>query len=383
MSLYFSKSDEKSPESSLSHVLPSHEYFHFLMCVADLESGLFRECSRGLDGGAFTTATLLHRNKAKLSKGKDAIDALKDFITIKAEARFVQYFLAKYALDPSVDNTPPSLRTAPASKKEAYLHEKVQEALRDLLPQFRECTGVLPNMDNFPFQEQSSSTATKLSSGSEYTDDRLLIHDPAKYIHDQEKQIRNKKKNEFYVCKLCGFESKLKSVSIAHLQECCKAHTSLTISQQRRGIVDSDDVNQGSASKTENDYFWNYKSGEFYLDSLFKLMLNFEKHGHGIGMFIVSKLLLPFLHSLGHSNYTNTIHRFISRVLTSVTPREAMMLIWERFCNRTGQPGGNIFKDRRIEFRIRTVAIMNMFTLCHSQIEFEFYSHQLNSTKLK
>ena len=70
-------------------------------------------------------------------------------------------------------------------------------------------------------------------------------------------------------------------------------------------------------------------------------------------MFILSKLLLPVLHSLGHSNYSNTIHRFICRVLISTTPQEAQLLIWERFSNRTGRPNGNVFKDRRVEFRIR------------------------------
>ena len=45
-----SKSDENTAEGSLAHIIPGHEYFHFLMCVADVESQLFRDCSRGLEG---------------------------------------------------------------------------------------------------------------------------------------------------------------------------------------------------------------------------------------------------------------------------------------------------------------------------------------------
>ena len=70
-------------------------------------------------------------------------------------------------------------------------------------------------------------------------------------------------------------------------------------------------------------------------------------------MFIISKLFLPLMHSLGHSNYSNSVHRLISRVLSSSTPREGIKIVQERFSNRTGKPGGNIFKDRRVEFRIR------------------------------
>ena len=105
--------------------------------------------------------------------------------------------------------------------------------------------------------------------------------------------------------------------------------------------------------KLKEDYFWNYKCCEFYIDSLFELSLNFEKFGNGAGMYIISKMMLPILYALGHSNYSNSVHRFICRVLSSTTPREAMLLVSERFSNREGKEGGNIFKDRRVEFRIR------------------------------
>ena len=108
-------------------------------------------------------------------------------------------------------------------------------------------------------------------------------------------------------------------------------------------------------SSDEEDFYWNYKNGEFFMDSLFMLTLNFEKHGNGLGMFVISKILLPMMHGLGHSNYSNSIHRFVCRVLCSTTPREGMRLIHERFSNRYGGIGRNIFKDRRIEFRIRVI----------------------------
>ena len=78
----------------------------------------------------------------------------------------------------------------------------------------------------------------------------------------------------------------------------------------------------------------------------------FEKFGDGLGMYVQSKMLLPLLYGLKHNNYSNSIHRFISRVLSEATPKEGLKLIHERFANREGKPGGNVFKDRRMEHRI-------------------------------
>ena len=145
-----SKSDEPTPEDRLSFILPAHEYLHQMFCMCDISSELFRDETRGLDGGAFSVATLLNRKKAKVAKGKDDYNSLKDFLMIKAEARFAHYFLAKYGLDPSVDNTPHELRSRCALEKVAYIHGLVKDALHDLLPQFKKCTGILPNLKDFP-----------------------------------------------------------------------------------------------------------------------------------------------------------------------------------------------------------------------------------------
>ena len=120
------------------------------MVMADCDSELFRDCSRGLEGGSFFAATLLDRKDAKTKKGKDAIDSLKDFIILKADARFCQFFVKKFNLDPEVDNTPESVKKSTITDKEAFIHRKVEEALRDLLPFFRK--------SNYEDQIRSSSS---------------------------------------------------------------------------------------------------------------------------------------------------------------------------------------------------------------------------------
>ena len=87
-----------------------------------MSSELFRDNSRGMEGGAFSIAVLLNRKKAKSVKGKDNIDALKEFIVLKGEARFSHFFLAKYNLNPDVDNTPDELKKGTKGEKAAYIH---------------------------------------------------------------------------------------------------------------------------------------------------------------------------------------------------------------------------------------------------------------------
>ena len=107
------------------------------MVLADCESELFRDESRGLEGGAFFLATLLNRQEAKTSKGKNAIDSLKDFYMLKSDATFCHLFFHKFGFDSSNDNTPHLMRTASPEKKRNYLHDLVSDCLRDLLPYFK------------------------------------------------------------------------------------------------------------------------------------------------------------------------------------------------------------------------------------------------------
>ena len=122
------------------------------MVIADCESELVRDGSRGLEGGAFFEATILNRKEAKVGKGKDAIDPIKDFLKIKSDARFCQYFVKKYDLDLDKDNSPEHLRSASDEVKKAYLHTKVQEVLRDLLPQFRNSSFEDPRLLDHPLE---------------------------------------------------------------------------------------------------------------------------------------------------------------------------------------------------------------------------------------
>ena len=157
---FFSKTDENTEADRLGFLLPAHEYFHQSMVVADCESELVRDGSRGLQGGAFFMATLLNRREAKSGRGKDSIDALKDLILLKADARFCQFFLMKFNLDPEADQTPPELKSANKGEKEAFLQQMVEAALKDLLPYFRSCS-IKEDLDlnDHPLQEGRSRVA--------------------------------------------------------------------------------------------------------------------------------------------------------------------------------------------------------------------------------
>ena len=77
--IFFSKLDEPTEEGRLSFLIPQHEYFHQNFVVADCENTLFRDASRGLEGGYFFAASLLNRKNVKIKKGKDSIDDFKEF----------------------------------------------------------------------------------------------------------------------------------------------------------------------------------------------------------------------------------------------------------------------------------------------------------------
>ena len=144
-----------------------------------MSSELFRDNSRGMEGGAFSIAVLLNRKKAKSAKGKDNIDALKEFIVLKGEACFSHFFLAKYNLNPDVDNTPDELKKGTKGEKAAYIHSLVNDALKDLLPMFEKSSGVTPDMTDYPvgkkYTDKSDISQDQLNNLSDMVDERESI----------------------------------------------------------------------------------------------------------------------------------------------------------------------------------------------------------------
>ena len=382
--MFISKSDENTEEERLGYILPAHEYFHQSMVVADCENELIRDNSRGLEGGAFFAATILNRKEAKTGKGKDSIDSQKDFFLLKSDARFCQYFLYKYELDPNVDNSPDLLRAACNDKKEAFIHSKVAEALKDLLPYFKNCSCEDPHLKDHPLQEgrRSKYQVPRAPVIQETMQTPALIDEDA--IHVTINQLENSlpevdlvnmnvekisvalsatRSTTAFVCKICSFQSRFQTVCITHVKKCLGSQSSDIIEEPCRedppqllfpnSIMDAADP-EINDDDSKGDAFWNYKNAEFFMDAMFAISTSFEKYGDGLGCFILNKILLPVIHGMKHTNYSNSIHRFISRILSEATPKEALKLIHERFSNRKGKPGKNVFRDKRMEYRIGT-----------------------------
>ena len=367
-----------------------------MMVVCDCENELFRDNTRGLEGGAFFVATLLNRKEAKTSKGKNAIDSLKDFFLLKSDARFTQYFMAKFSFNPLVDNTPPLIKTKTSKLKVSYLHSLVSECLRDLLPFFRESkisddTATLlldhplqlgrkdsrkkspPTQPPVPVPEtlEMTSLVTQelAEAAAEVINDVSKDDFIAQFVETKTVEVSATRSNLVYSCKLClSHESKYRSVCMAHIEACLRSAgvsgdgdnsgdddppsesgDTDVLSEQSDSSTNSD---SSSPSEQKDDFFFNYKNGEFFLDSLCMISSVYERYGDGLGCYIVSKILLPIFHGLHHSNYTCSIHRFISRVLAEASPKEALRIIHERFSNRAGRSGKNVHRDRRMEFRI-------------------------------
>ena len=299
-------------------MLPQHEYFHQYFVTADAENELFREDSRGLPGGSFLLATILNRKDAKSKRGKDTIEAFKEFFLLKADATFCNYFLHKYNLDDTVDNTPPLLRKASPEQKVKYLHKLVSDALKDLLPYFTDAEVESSQLDDFPLakgrrNEETSNNVQKpvnvvvLEAPS--TIDSSLAEATATQVEqtvDKQEMIRNhlvqssssassSRVKQQYSCSLCFYETKYEAIALSHIENCLKK---LSLSSQHPSCVDpnpsldiimTDIEDRDSADGADDDdeskpdFYWNYKCSEFLVDSLFAISTVYEGYGDGLG----------------------------------------------------------------------------------------------------
>ena len=328
------------------------------MVLADCESEMIREPSRGLEGGSFFLATLLNRREAKVGKGKDSLDAIKDYIHLKSDAQFCQLFIHKLKLDPDIDNTPAEVKQAEKVAKKRFLNELVADVLKDLLPLFKDASLECPNLDDHPLQRGRIPLFNCIIN-----DNAANIVDQNETIEITQDMIKNSMKESIHVtstghyvvysCKLCLFQFRFQTTCKTHIATCLRQQLQLNTKADKSQQKVSNGKDDFKESGTDmQDYFWNYKKAEFFFDSLMEISNVYEKFGDGLGCFIVSKILLPIFHGLKHSNYSSSIHRFITRILCEATPLEGMKLIHERFSNRNGKSGENIFRDRRMEFRI-------------------------------
>ena len=63
----------------------------------------------------------------------------------------------KYNLNVNIDNTPAHLKTSSKEQKLNYLENLVTEALKDLIPFFKNAKNINPDLDNHPFKDKRDS----------------------------------------------------------------------------------------------------------------------------------------------------------------------------------------------------------------------------------
>ena len=282
---------------------------------------------------------------------------------LKSDATFCHLFLKKFKCHTNINNTPPLLKHASSEKKVRYIHGLVSEVLKDLLPEFIECKLSNDIILDFPLaagrRNAASSTSQVSQAMTESTestaDHREMIK---RYMVIESRTKSSLAATRAFKCSICDFETRYESVCISHIEDCISTHNTVEMEQEKNDCETFFD--DGSTSNTMGDdsrppvrdMYWNYKCSEFFMDSMFAITSIYEKFGDGLGMLKVSKILLPVFHGLRHSNYSLSIHRFICRLLCDLTPKEGLKLTWERFSNKKGKPGCNIFKDRKMEHRI-------------------------------
>ena len=209
------------------------------MVLADAESEITREKSRGLTGGSFLLATILNRKDAKSKKGKEAVDAFKDFFQLKSDATFCQLFLNKYDLDENIDNTPIHIRKLPAEKMLQYLHNLVAECIRDLIPYFKNIATDMKRIRDFPLGEgrrHEMNTSYKSVPKEKLTKPMNITTTDAfnavEAFIDVNKESRMKTfmvvdhsiltRKKSYSCSICTSTFNLEAICLTHIASCWK-----------------------------------------------------------------------------------------------------------------------------------------------------------------
>ena len=93
---------------------------------------------------------MLNRKDARVKKGKEAIDAIEEYLLLKADARFCHFIMKKYGLNPEIDNTPNHLMKASKDEKLSYIHGLVTDALKDFIPLFTAAQDKDPELIDHP-----------------------------------------------------------------------------------------------------------------------------------------------------------------------------------------------------------------------------------------
>ena len=195
-----------------------------------------------------------------MKKGKDAIDKFQYFFLLKSDAMFCNFFIKKFHLELHRDNTPAWLKSAKVEEKVKYLHSLVAEALRELLPYFKDSEVVESQLDDFPLAEGrkreparweksrpvnalltaeqidsrlAEATAEQIDSRPveataeqidsrpvEATADRMTLL--KRYMVQISSVASSSRKRKEYCCTICSYKSKYESICLSHIENCLR-----------------------------------------------------------------------------------------------------------------------------------------------------------------
>lgn len=187
-------------------------------------------------------------------KGKDAVEAFREFFLLKADATFCNFFLHKYELNDQIDNTPKHLRKAPADQKRKYLHQMVAEALQDLMPYFKDAKIGCSLLADFPLSagrrkedqtEPNSNICTDvletqsvidseiveaIATQIQHKDDHQILIE--KHLVESSSPVSSSRNRKLFSCSICSYESKYEAICISHIEMCLEK---LSLGEEKLG----------------------------------------------------------------------------------------------------------------------------------------------------
>ena len=102
-------------------------------------------------------------------------------------------------------------------------------------------------------------------------------------------------------------------------------------------------------SSSAPDHLYNYHNGKLRFGLILFEFNDAVQEGDGQRLHDLYKLALLLYKSGGHSKYAGAVLRHLVKIEALYSEFEAFRLLWNRFYNEYGQPGGNISLDLKKE----------------------------------
>ena len=290
--------DHDDKDYKLSNLSMSHEYFHTEFAILNcFLKKLRHKDSLGIDGSFLRLSHELKREHCKTKDAQHIYYELSSLIKLIYKAMLAEILREMLKLESVGDLHNFSFK----NKIEADVY--VDQIIKSFFPYLKNSGRDARNLPKF--HPLSKFVKDEVSTLNNFEDDTI--------INDDDGDVFEEDKNN----------------------------------QNDHCYVDSKEM--------EPDYLQNYYTNIFTLGSIFQIFNDSIKHGDGLSIYLLHKLLIRIFYSLGAKNYASLTANFIVKIEASFLPSESFRMLHNRFANPKGGLGQCTSHDFAMEHKIRFI----------------------------